>query len=96
MAAASVKKTTKNAKSKRKTNLLKLYSAMNKLILDAVDKEIVKRCKILIDTAEEDITKTLLDKILKNNDALDMSLVDEAFVPYVKHYIFMLKRGKRA
>jgi hypothetical protein len=79
--------------SKRKVNLLKLFSEMNQLAKDAVDKEIVKRFKTVIDTMEDDITKTTLVSIMKQNDSLDLSMFGEGVQPYIRHYIFMMKRG---
>jgi len=82
----------KKASLKRKTNLLKLYTAMTKMVIDAVDKEVVKRFKIIIDSAERDITKATLTEITKHNTMIDVSLFGEGLQPYVKHYIFMKKR----
>jgi hypothetical protein len=84
----------KTKKSRRKTNLLRLCSEMNKAAKDAVDKEITKRFKTLIDTSEEDITKSSLDVILKHMKDVDISIFHESLQPYIKHYIFMIKREK--
>jgi len=78
--------------NKRKTNLLKLYSEMNKLIVDAVDREIVKRFKIIVETGEDDISKQSLLTVLKEPDATDPMSYEERLQPYIKHYLFMLKR----
>ena len=54
----AVKKTVqqrKKRKSSRKVNLLKLCTEMNKMSHDAVDREIIKRFKTIIDTGEEDL-----------------------------------------
>ena len=82
-------------KGRRKTNLMKLCTAMNKLSTDAVDKEVVKRFKTVIDSAEEDITKILLNQIINHSDELELNLVPELFHPYVKHYLFMKKRNTK-
>jgi hypothetical protein len=79
--------------AKRKGNLLKLYGIMNRMILDAVDKEVVKRFKTIIDTSEEDISKTMLGDILKDYHRVELSSFREALQPYIKHYIFMMKRA---
>ena len=79
--------------SKRKANLQKLFSEMNQLAKDAVDKEIVKRFKTVIDTMEEDITKATLHTITKQPDSLDLTIFNEGVQPYIRHYIFMLKRS---
>ncbi len=84
----------KKAAQKRKTNLLKLYTDMNKMVIDAVDKEVVKRFKIIIDSAEQDITKATLSEITRLNNAMDISAFGEGLQPYVKHYVFMKKRDK--
>ena len=78
--------------NKRKTNLLKLYAEMNKLIVDAVDREIIKRFKIIVETGEDDITKQSLLTVLKEPDATDPMSYEERLQPYIKHYLFMLKR----
>ena len=85
----------KRGRAKRKNNLLKLCSEMNKYYIDAVDKEIVKRFKTLIDTSEEDITKTSLINILKDPGNTELSQFNESFQPYIKHYLFMVKRESR-
>jgi hypothetical protein len=85
--------TEKKTTGKRKTNLLKLFACMNQLAVDAVDKEIVKRFKVIIDTMEEDISKTTLAAIMKQHDTLDLSDFNEGVQPYIRHYVFMTKRG---
>ncbi len=83
------KKTRKNV---RKTNLLRLYNRMTKLTSDAVDNEIVKRFKILIDASEEDLPKIEIDALLNDQENTDTHSFPEGLQPYVKHYIFMVKR----
>jgi hypothetical protein len=85
-------KVIKSKASKRKTNLLKLCAEMNRLVADAVDREVVKRFKIIIDTNEEDITKMALTGLLKEPENTIVTSFDERIQPYVKHYVFMLKR----
>jgi len=82
----------KSKTGKRKSNLLKLCTEMNKIAIDAVDKEVIKRFRILIDAAEEDITKSGLHTVLKNWKDVELSHFHESFHPYIKHYIFMMKR----
>lgn len=84
--------TDKKTTVKRKVNLAKLFAEMNKLAIDAVDKEIVKRFKTIIETMEEDISKTTLTTIMKQPDALDLGMFNEGVQPYLRHYIFMKKR----
>lgn len=94
---ASLKSETKSSKTKtKKVNLLKLYSEMNKLSHDAVDKEVIKRFKIIIDTIEEDITKKSLLQILRDPKSVIASEFGDALQPYIKHYLFLDKRNKRA
>ncbi len=83
----------KSGKPRRKSNLLKLCSVMNKLVIDAVDKEVVKRFRTLIDTSADEITKTSLDSVLKNPGDVEVSSFHESLQPYIKHYIFMAKRS---
>ncbi len=85
----------KSKKPKKKTNLHKLYSEMNKHAFDAVDKEVVKRFKTLIDTSAEEITKTSLDQIFSKTTEVDISSFHESLQPYIKHYVFMVKRVKK-
>jgi len=96
----SVKKTEthKSAakkKKKKNTNLLKLHGEMNKMSIDAVDREILRRFKIIIDTNEEDISKMKLQVVLKEPKSIDLKDYHESLQPYIKHYIFMLKRVKK-
>jgi hypothetical protein len=79
----------------KKLNLLKLYSEMNKLSNDAVDKEVIKRFKIIIDTIEEDITKKSLHLILKEPKSVTITEFGDSLQPYIKHYLFLIKRSKR-
>ncbi len=90
------KNDTKNVKVKtKKINLLKLYSEMNKLSHDAVDKEVIKRFKVIIDTSEEDITKKNLGVILKDPKSVTIADFSDGLQPYIKHYLFLVKRNKR-
>lgn len=88
----TVKKSTKKSRSTRKTNLLKLCSVMSKLAHDAVDKEVVKRFKILIEANDEDITKVELNTILKHYDGIELNQFHEGLQPYIRHYVFLMKR----
>jgi hypothetical protein len=90
-AKSTVKKVRKNVK---KTNLTKLYNHMHKMSLDAVDSEVIKRFKVLIDACEEDLPKAVIDTLISEPKGTDTSVFPEGFQPYVKHYIFMVKRDK--
>ena len=87
------KKVKKNI---RKTNLTKLYNNMNKMSQDAVDSEIIKKFKVLIDSAEEDLQKIMIDELISDPMASDTSIFPEGLQPYVKHFIFMKKRIKNS
>lgn len=87
----TVKKVRKNVK---KTNLTKLYNHMHKMSIDAVDSEVIKRFKILIDACEEDLLKANIDTLIAEPKSADTSIFPEGFQPYVKHYVFMIKRDK--
>ncbi len=65
------------------------------MAVEANDKEIIKRFKIIIDTCEEDITKVSLQAILSDFENITYSNYHESFQPYIKHYIFMRKRLNR-
>lgn len=90
-AKSTAKKVKKNTK---KTNLTKLYNQMHKMSLDAVDNEIIKRFKILIDASEDDVPKNDVDQLISDPKNTDTSLFPEGLQPYVKHYVFMTKRDK--
>ncbi len=90
-AKSTVKKVRKNTK---KTNLTKLYNQMHKMAVDAVDNEIIKRFKVLIDSSEEDVSKNDVDQLMGDPKSADTSLFPEGLQPYVKHYVFMTKRNK--
>jgi len=90
--ATKAKKTTRTKISKRKSNLSKLCTEMNKMTFDAVDREIIKRFKIIIDTSEEDIAKTSMLSIIQEPKSVDLHSYHESLQPYIKHYLFMLKR----
>ncbi len=92
---AGVKRTTKKAIKKKKTNLSRLYVTMNKLVIDAVDNEIMKRFKLLIDASEEDLPKIEIDSLIKSPESSDSSLFPEGLQPYIKHYLFMTKRNRK-
>jgi hypothetical protein len=88
------KKASSQKKSK-KENLQRLYSEMCKLSNDAVDREVMKRFKVIIDTCEEDITKKSFLAIIKDHRAVDPTDYNEILQPYIKHYVFLAKREKR-
>ena len=94
MAPKSKRDTRANVKIK-KINLLKLYSEMYKLSHDAVDKEVIKRFKIIIETSEEDITKKSLKLILKEPKSVNVTDFTDNLQPYIKHYLFLIKRDMR-
>lgn len=83
---------TKVKRPKKKTNLLRLCTEMNKVTIDAVDKEVTRRFRTLIDAADEDITKAGVQVILKNWKEVDLTQYHESLQPYIKHYIFMVRR----
>ncbi|HON16828.1 MAG TPA: hypothetical protein PKX79_00750 [Spirochaetota bacterium] len=88
------KSTTKKVnKSAKKTNLMKLYNHMNKLSIDAVDNEVLKRFKMLIDACEEDVPKNDIDQLMGDPKGTDTSIFPEGLQPYIKHYVFMTKRN---
>ena len=92
--AKTEKRSTKLGHSgRKKTNLSRLCSQMGKMAVDAVDKEIIKRFKIIIDTADDDISKSNLETILNDSNSVVVSQYHESLQPYIKHYLFMLKRG---
>jgi hypothetical protein len=82
-------------KQKKRSNLLRLCSEMNKYAEDANDKEIIRRFKTSITSSvTEDISKTNLLTILKKPEDLDIGIFPENMQPYIKHYFFMVNRSK--
>jgi hypothetical protein len=77
---------------KKKDNLLKMYGIMSEMGHDAVDREVLKRLKIIIDSVDDDISKVKLNDLLKRPRQVDLNVFSEALQPYVKHCVFMLKR----
>jgi len=92
MPAAAKSTGKKIRKNLKKTNLLRVYNYMTKLSSDAVDNEILKRFKILIDASEEDLPKADIDTLLNDYKNADIHAFPEGLQPYVKHYLFMVKR----
>ena len=90
-AKSAAKKVRKNVK---KTNLTKLYNHMNKMSQDAVDSEVLKKFKVLIEAAEEDLPKIIIDSLIADPKATDTSEFPEGLQPYIKHFVFMKKRVK--
>ena len=91
-----IKTNNSQNKAKKKNNLLKLCTEMGKYIIDANDKEIIKRFKTTISSAvEEDISKSSLDMILKDPKEVQINTFSESIQPYIKHYLFMIKRKKK-
>ena len=86
---------TKQGRKTKKTNLTKLCSEMTKLSSDAVDKEIIKRFKVVIDASDDDLAKTSIDKIINKAETVDLNDYHEGIQPYIKHYLFMIKRSNR-
>ncbi len=82
-------------KLRKKNNLHRLCVEMNRLVIDANDKEYVRRFKTLIDTSAEEITKSSLDQVLNRPNEVDVGALPESLQPYIKHYIFMVKRNGR-
>lgn len=82
--------------SGRKTNLLQLCLEMTKMSADAVDREVCRNFRIIIDACREDITKISLTQLLKDPLSAVPSSFDEAVQPYIKHYVFMSKRKANA
>ena len=87
-------RTIKSRKNIKKTNLTKLYNLMHKMSSDAVDNEIMKRFKVLIDACEEDLPKVHIDALISEPKSADTSVFPEGLLPYVKHFIYMVKRDK--
>jgi hypothetical protein len=88
-------KASPSKKQKKKVNLLRLCSEMNKFADDANDKEIIKRFKIsIISSITEDISKINLIAILKKPEDVDLNSFSESIQPYLKHYFFMINRNK--
>lgn len=91
---AARQKPAKSRKNIKKTNLTRLYNHMHKLSSDAVDNEIMKRFKTLIDACAEDLPKIHIDALISEPRSADTSVFPEGLLPYVKHFVYMVKRDK--
>ncbi len=80
---------------KKKTNLNRLYTTMNKLTIDAVDNEVMKRFKLLIDSLDDDMPKNKVDSLIAKPSSSEPNLFPEGLQPYIKHFIFMNKRNNK-
>lgn len=87
--------TNKIQLKKKKLNLLRIYSEMSELCYDAVDREVLKRFKIIIDTCEDDITKVSMRLVLKDPKNVIISSFHESVQPYIKHFLFLRKREQK-
>ena len=87
--------TNKIQLKKKKQNLLRIYSEMSELCIDAVDREVLKRFKIIIDTCEQDITKVSMRLVLKEPKNVNISSFHENLQPYIKHFLFLWKREQK-
>ncbi len=85
----------KKIKLKKKTNLMKLYSVMNKMSENAVDNEVIKKFKIIIEASEFDITKVALDGILKRPNDVVIKSFHESLHAYINHFLYMDKKNKK-
>ena len=85
----------KKIKLKKKTNLMKLYSVMNKMSENAVDNEVIKKFKIIIEASEFDITKVALDGILKKPNDVVIKSFHESLHAYINHFLYMDKKNKK-
>ena len=81
--------------TKKTPNLKKLLTKMDAMSYDAIDREVVKRFKILIETSAFDISKTMFEEMLKKPKNVDISSIDESIQPYIRHFLLMLKRASK-
>jgi hypothetical protein len=69
-------------------------TAMERLVVDAVDKGVCKRLRELIATGEVRIHPPLLRSMIRKPESVDVESVPEALLPFFRHYRFMLRREK--
>ncbi len=81
--------------SKSNQGIQKLLSAMRKLIREVNDKEICNKLEILASSEKEDIPANIIKNLLDSPLTFDTSKIQEPYVQYVRHYIYMVKREKR-
>lgn len=81
--------------NKNNQGIQKLLSAMKKLIREVNDKEICNKLEILVSSEKEDIPANLIKDLLESPLTFDPTKIQEPYVQYVRHYIYMVKREKR-
>lgn len=81
--------------NKNNQGIQKLLSAMKKLIREVNDKEICNKLEILVSSEKEDIPANLIKDLLDSPLTFDPTKIQEPYVQYVRHYIYMVKREKR-
>lgn len=81
--------------NKNNQGIQKLLSAMRKLIREVNDKEICNKLEILVSSEKEDIPANLIKDLLESPLTFDPTKIQEPYVQYVRHYIYMVKREKR-
>lgn len=68
---------------------------MKKLIREVNDKEICNKLEILASSEKEDIPANLIKSLLDSPLTFDTNKIQEPYVQYVRHFIYMVKREKR-
>lgn len=73
----------------------KLLGAMRKLVSEVNDQEICRRLEILQGSEKEDLSASIVKRLLETPDDFDPREVQEPYTQYVKHYLYMVKREAR-
>lgn len=73
----------------------KLLGAMRKLVSEVNDQEICRRLEILQGSEKEDLSASIVKRLLETPDDFDPREVQEPYTQYVKHYLYMVKRDSR-
>ncbi len=73
----------------------KLLGAMRKLVSEVNDQEICRRLEILQGSEKEDLSASIVKRLLETPGDFDPREVQEPYTQYVKHYLYMVKRDAR-
>jgi hypothetical protein len=70
----------------------KLIGQMEDLSTDAVDAEVCKRFRLLLETNEINVNADVLKKFTANPQDTDLSVFGDDIRPFLRHFRFMHKR----
>lgn len=69
-----------------------IIAEMEKEAVDAVDSEVCKRFRQMVETEELIVSAADIKSLMQNPEKMDPSSFPEGVVPFLRHYRFMKKR----